>query len=216
MAIVKHIGKHGDQRVAILYRKVPGEDHMALVVYPDKLQRTMHDSIMKVLESAQGQEADQFADPLSRNLLPDGRVILTTLHKEGFIKKVRTQEIIVTPNATSHVRLDELNKILDGMEAGGEAAQKMAELDANAGLVDPVQQAKDQAAIAEAGDGVLDDSAIAKERLDQSKQMAAEAAALLAESKRLEDEAYGLDPALKPKRTRKTAAKKKTAARKTS
>lgn len=216
MALVKHIGKHGDQKVAIVFREVPGEEHMALVVYPDKLQRAMHDSIMEVLESTKGQEAEQLADPLSRSMLPDGRVILNTLHKEGLIKKVRTQEIIVTPNPQSHVRLDELNDILNGMRDGSEAAKKMEELDANAGLVDPVEKTQADNLVSEAGEGVLDDSSLAKDQLEQSKRMAAEAESLLNESKRLEKEAYEMDPSLKPKRTRKKAAKKKTAAKKKS
>lgn len=200
MAIVKHIGKHGDQRVAILFREVPEEEWMALVVYPDRLQRNIHDSIMKVLESDQGQQADSLGDVLGRNLLSDGRQILTTLHKEGFIKKVRTSDIIVTPNPQSHVRLDELNKILDGMRDGTDAAEKLADLDANAGLVDPVQKARDAAVVTEAGGDLLDDATLAKDRLEQARQMVADGNALIAEGERLAEEAYELDPALKPRR----------------
>lgn len=215
MNFIKHIGKHGDKRVAIVYRSVPDEAHMALVVYPDQLPTTFHDAIMKAIESAPGQEAKELSDVLFRNLLSDGRPILETLHKEGMIKKVPTNQIIVTPNAQSHVRLDELNKIFEGMEKGDEASQKMAELDANAGLVDPVEARKDQATIAEAGDGVLDDTAIAQDMLDQSKRMAAEAQALVAESKNLEKEAYKMAPSLKPKRApAKKAAAKKAATKK--
>jgi hypothetical protein len=48
--MIKHIGKHGDRKVAIVFREVPGEEHMALVIYPDVLQVSMHDSIMKVIK----------------------------------------------------------------------------------------------------------------------------------------------------------------------
>ena len=66
--MIKHIGKHGDRKVAIVFREVPGEEHMALVIYPDVLQVSMHDSIMKVIESPVGQEAENLGDALFRSL----------------------------------------------------------------------------------------------------------------------------------------------------
>lgn len=218
MAFVKHIGKHGDRKVAIIYREVPGEEHMCLVVYPDTLPKAFHDATMKVIESAPGQQASDLSEPLFRNLLPDGRPILQTLHKEGMIKKVPTSQVVVTPNATSHVRLDELNTILNGMEAGDEATQKMAELDKNSGMVNPLERDMNDIPPPEPhiADDVLDDSALAQTNMLQAEKMAAEANALLAESKRLQEEAWKLDPSLKPKRTtrKKAATKKKTTAKK--
>jgi hypothetical protein len=35
--MIKHVGKHNQKRVAIVYRTVPDEDHMALVVYSESL-----------------------------------------------------------------------------------------------------------------------------------------------------------------------------------
>ena len=40
------------------------------------------------------------------------------------------------------VRLDELNKIIRDLDTGSDAAGKLAELDANAGLADPQKKAK--------------------------------------------------------------------------
>ena len=119
MAFVKHVGKNGDRRVAVLYRTVPDEEHMAFVIYPDTLSVPFHDSVMRVIESAEGQGAQTLSEIMHRSLLADGRPMLGTLHKEGKIKKVQTNQVVMTPNANSHVRLDELNKIFAGMEAGG-------------------------------------------------------------------------------------------------
>jgi len=213
---MKHIGKHGDRKIAVIYRTVPGEEHMALVIYPDTLQVAIHDSVMKVVEGAVGQDAEQLADAMFKSLLSDGRPMLQTLHKEGKIKKVQTNQIIITPNATSHVRLDELNKIFDGMAAGDDAAKGMAELDANAGLVDPNEKRRNAELAAEAGEDVIDDASLGQQMLDQSKQMAVEGAALVAEGKRLAKEALKLNPALKPKRVVKKKTAKKNAVSKTS
>ncbi|NIU00069.1 MAG: hypothetical protein GWN01_03740, partial [Nitrosopumilaceae archaeon] len=72
MNFIKHIGRHGDNKVAIVFRQLPSEDHMALVVYTDKIPATFHDTIMKVIESDPGQKAKELADVLHRNMLPDG------------------------------------------------------------------------------------------------------------------------------------------------
>ena len=214
MAFVKHIGKHGERKVAVIYRKVPGEEHMCLVTYTESIPSHFHDSVINCIESKVGQAAEDLADALDREILPDGRNTLHALHKEGYIKKVPTNQIVITPNAKSHIRLDELNSVLDDLATGGEAAEKLAEMDRNAGLVDPtakkvaetVQQSAENA-------GVITDESLANDLLQQSQRMVAEAESLLAESKHLEAEAYAMNPALKPKRAtaKKKAAPKKVA-----
>jgi hypothetical protein len=214
MAFIKHVGKHNNRKVVILYRQVPGEDHMALCVYTDTLPSNFHDSIMNVLESNEGQSNESFAEVLFRNLLPDGRAILPALHQEGFIKKVQANQIIVTPTAKSSVRLDELNDILNGMATGEEATAKMKELDDNAGLVDPTtkrQKVTESTVNTSTNIDPLSDAGIAKDLFTQSERMIAEAEGLLAESARLREEAYNLDPSLNPK---KANAKKKSAPKK--
>ena len=135
--MLKHIGRHGDRKVAILFREVPGEDHMCLVVYPETMPTHIHNSIMVTLESPAGQAAPNLSEVLHRNLLPDGRAQLEALHREGMIKKIPTNQVIVTPTAQSSVKLDEMNKIIREMEQGGEALKRLQELDASAGMVDP-------------------------------------------------------------------------------
>jgi hypothetical protein len=95
--MIKHIGRHNDKKVAILYRTVPKEEGMCLLVYSELLPRTYHDTVMKVLESDPGQAASELSDALFRSLLPDGRNVLETLHAEGLIRKIPTSQVIVTP-----------------------------------------------------------------------------------------------------------------------
>ena len=99
--MIKHIGRHGDRKVAILFREVPNEDHMCLVIYPETLPTHIHDSIMRTLESPVGQQATNLAEALHRGMLPDGRPQLEALHREGMIKKVPTSQVIVTPTNNS-------------------------------------------------------------------------------------------------------------------
>lgn len=202
MTFMKHIGKHSDRKVVILFREVPNEDHMCLVIYPDVLPAPWESAIMKVLESDVGQQAEQFADALHRSLLPDGRVILETLHMEKMIKKVRTSDVVVTPRTDSSIRLDELNKMLNEMKQGEAAIKKLAESDAARGLVAPetkraaeaAYKTQQQAPLTAPQTGALDDRALAANMLAQAHKMEAEAKGLIAEAARMKKEAERMDP----------------------
>lgn len=209
MNFVKHAGKHGDRKVCILWRQVPQEDHMCLVIYPETIPAPWEDAIMRVLESDIGQAADEFADALHRSLLPDGRVILETLHHEKMIKKIRTADVLVTPRPGSNIRLDELNKILNEMKQGEAAIKKLAENDAARGLVDP--QVKRQAEaqfkasqqqpyqpVQAPQTGALDDRSLAANMLAQAQKMENEAKGLIAEAARMKKEAERMDPGVQP------------------
>ena len=231
MSFLKHVGKHGDRKVCILFREVPNEGHMCLVIYPDVLPAPWEDALMRVLESDVGQQAEEFANALHRSLLPDGRVILETLHKENMIKKVRTADIIVTPRADSRIKLDELNKMLNEMKQGEEAIKRMAQNDASRGLVDaPTKRAAEQdfkegrqqpvERAQASANGALDDRAIASNMLAQATRMEAEAKGLIAEAARMKKEAERMDPTVAaskiptqqpPKRGRPSKASKAVA-----
>ena len=216
--MLKHIGRHGDRKVAILFREVPNEDHMCLVCYPETLPTHIHDSIMKTLESDVGQQATNLADALHRNLLPDGRPQLEALHREGMIKKVPTAQVIVTPTPASSVKLDELNKIIKEMEQGEEALKRLQELDDATGFVDPAMKRKAEAEFkrsqerkaqglepvvppAQSTDGVLDDRALAANMLAQAKRMEAEAQGLIAEAARMKKDAEKMNPSVVASKT---------------
>ena len=210
--MLKHIGRHGDRKVAILFREVPGEDHMCLVIYPETLPTHIHNSIMSTLESAPGQAATNLSEVLHRNLLPDGRPQLEALHKEGMIKKVPTSQIIVTPTAQSSVKLDELNKIIREMESGEQALKRLQDIDKNSGFVDPAQKRKAEAEykrsqergepkapvapLVSSVDGALDDKALAMNMLSQAKRMEVEAKGMIAEAARMKKDAQRMSPSV--------------------
>ena len=213
--MIKHVGKHSSKRVVILFKTVPGEEHMCLVCYTDTLPRHIHDDIMKALESESGQQAKEFADYLFRFTLVDGNNALQTLHKEGMIKKVPTNQVIVTPDSKSNVRLDELNNILKKMSAGEEAVAEMAALDKGAGMSGKrrTNEGRDMGELRAPANSrsipanvdnslsindVLSDEQLAEQRLTQAQKMQNEARALLAEADRLQQEAATLTGAKKP------------------
>jgi len=227
---IKHVGKVGDRKVAVVFREIPGEEWMCLVVYTETLNQNIHDPLIATIESAPAQQAMNLADALNKNYTRDGKILLQVLHHEGMMKKVQTSQVLMTPAPNQSVRLDELNKILNEMSQGEEAVKRLAEIDASRGLQDPKdiakrmrgestlpQYQKSAEAVTAASPDVIGDSDLARQRLTQAHKMAAEARGLLAESQRLEQEAFGMDPSLAPapakavKTTTKTTAKSKPA-----
>lgn len=208
MAFMKHVGKHGDRKVCILFRQVPGEDHMALIIYPEVLPAHWQDTIQKALESDIAQQAEELADALHRSYLPDGRAVLETLHQERMIKKVRTSDIIITPTSQSKIRLDELNKMLNEMKLGEEAIKKMAQNDASRGMVAPEVKRKAEAEYKASqtqqppsaqpfqapASGALSDQDIAANMVFQAKKMETEAKQMIAEAARMKKDAQRMDP----------------------
>lgn len=216
--MIKHVGKHNQRKIAIVYKYIPDEEHMALIVYTDSLPQMIHDEAMRCLESAVGQDAKELADALFRTMMADGQNCLTALHRGGWLKKVPTNQVVVTPTSQSTIRLDELNKILKEMDAGEEAKQRMADIDANRGVKGVLSEgrevgepARTSSSSVNTSNEALSDIDLAKQRLDQANRMETEAKSLLAEAKRLKEEAKSLTPAKKTTNGRKPATKKATA-----
>jgi len=217
MSFLRHVGKNGDRKVAVVFREVPGEPHMCLVAYTETLNQHIHDPLIQCIDSDIGQNSENLADALNRTYTKDGRPILQVLHAEGQLKKVQTALIMMTPAPNVKIRLSELNTMLDEMKQGEAAVKKMADLDNSRGIQDPADVVrrmrgdKNNAPI-KATDGALDDNSIASNLRTQADKMMLEAKGLMAEAERMKKEAASLDPVLvesKPpvKKTKPTKTK---------
>jgi hypothetical protein len=234
--MLKHIARHNQKKAIVVYRELPSEDHMALIVYTETLPVAIHDNLMRAVESPEGQSTPDLSNVLFRTLTNEGEGILQSLHKSGWLKKVPTNQVIVTPTSNATVRLDELNKLLTEMSKGDEAVKRLKDIEDSKGMtgkqnrrstvfdkevgVPPNSRAGEVdmnllVNSAAPADSVLSDADLAAQRLSQANNMKQQAEQLLAEAKRLETEANELAPAknVKPTRTtKKTAAAKKQAA----
>lgn len=207
---LRHVGKHGDRKVAIIFREVPNETHMCLVTYTELLNQNVHDPMMRCIESDIGQSSECLADALNRSHTKDGKFILQYLHAEGLLKKVNTENIVVTPAPNTKIKLNELNKILDEMKLGEDAVKRLSEMDESMGMQSPVDVARrmrNNEAQANTKE-LLQDNQLAEDLRKQATKMSQEAKGLLAEADRLLKEAEQLDP--KPTQKPKTTRTKKT------
>jgi hypothetical protein len=111
---MKHVGKmkNNSARLAVVYRTLPGDPYSALVVGTQGLGDSYHDTLMNLLESPAGQQANELADVLATRRFPDGSVMLGYLHQNGHLKKVSTNMVLMTPDTQTQLPLDELNRII--------------------------------------------------------------------------------------------------------
>jgi hypothetical protein len=196
---LKHVGKmkHNGAKVLVVYRTLPAESDNALVVGTANLTADQHDSIMKVVESAQGQDSFELGNILGRRYFPDGRIILNALHTEGKLKRVGTSEVIMTPTTTSNIVLDELNQMI--AEQRGISVNDLAVSSADdeevqeLGRVNKVETPKESTP--QAQNAPLSDE-------DLAKSYRSQADAMYKEAKRLRDEAEKLSPTKKATKTK--------------
>jgi hypothetical protein len=170
---MKHIGVQNGRKVAVLFRRVPGEPNNALVVFYEDLPSTIKANFDECLKSEDGQKALSLSDAAQRYSLGNGEKLLNALHVGNFIEKVLASSVTLTPNDKSSLSLSELNNILDG--AGGAKAPTPA-----AKTVDPTAPA-----VPAGTNDVLSDADLAEDLRTQALQLQAEAARLLQEADEL-------------------------------
>ena len=197
---LKHIGRMKNTGVKILtiFRTLPGESNMALVLPVANLSDSYHDSIMTVVETEQAQDAFELGEMLFIRTFPDGRPMLQALQADGRLQKVATDLVIMSPTANDSIQLDQLNVLIaeqrnctvDDLYTFVSGAPKTKKNDV---VVEDIAEVKDLASqpsnepLKATGDTALTDKDIAKSYRSQADAMYKEAA-------RLRKEADELDP----------------------
>lgn len=197
---LKHVGQiiNTQKRVVVVFREIPDEPNSCLVVDTDALVDWMHQDVINAVESPGAQASANFYDYANRAMFTDGTNMLQGLHRRNLLMKQPTSNIMMTPDRTNKIRLDELNTLI--REQTGDApvvkpddsqmqmANKQVD---NKPATQPITQS-----VQAPSDGVISDTDIARGMLTQAEQFEAEA-------KRLREEAYEMAPETKPKRGRK-------------
>jgi len=197
---LKHVGrtKANRQRLVVAYRTLPNDPYSALVIPTASLPADEHDALMKAVESAAGQEANEFYEVMQRTYLPDGRNMLAGFHTRGQMRKMATNAIEMTPDTRSSVPLNELNEII--AQQKGVAVEDLAltnEQAAQAYTTSPTAQTPaEEPVVVETQSDVITDEQLAA-------QYRSQADALFKEAKKLREQADELAP------TKKRTTKKK-------
>ena len=200
MNSIKHIGKlkNTGAKVLVIFRTLPGESHMSLVLPVATLPDSYHDTVMALVESDQAQDVFEFGEIMHIRPFPDGRPMLRAMQADGRLQKVPTDNVIMTPTPNSNVLLTDLNVLIAEQKnctidelcnfVSGAPANK-SEVKEVAQVSETVQPLEVPAPVrAQAKDNtVLSDKDIAK-------SMRSQADALYKEAARLRKEADTLDP----------------------
>lgn len=111
---LKHVGrmKNTGAKVLVVFRTLPGESNMALVLPVAQLPDLYHDSIMTLVETDQAQESFEFGEIMFMRTFPDGRPMLQAMQVDGRLQKVQTDIVLMTPTTNDSILLSELNILI--------------------------------------------------------------------------------------------------------
>jgi hypothetical protein len=220
MRSLKHVGrvKNTGRRCVVVFRELYNDqgkvidEHNCLIIESETLPDAEHQDIMQIVESDTMQEASNAFEVFARSRLGNGQTSLAWMHSTGRLRKMPTNNVELTPNTTQVISLDQLNTIVRMQNAGASQAdiENVLQDDTDptardAKLTESTPATNQNTPSQASSDGVLSDAEIAQVRLNQAVEFEAQA-------KELRDQAYNLDPSLKPRRGRpakKAAAKTK-------
>lgn len=205
MRSLKHIGRiqNTGAKVLVVFRTLPGESNMALVLPVAQLPDQYHDAIMSLVETDQAQDAFEFGEIMHIRPFPDGRPMLRAMQADGRLLKVATDAVMMTPTTNDTILLANLNTLI--------AEQKSCTIDelctfvAGAPAVKPA--VKDIATVNDMTPAVDSDipapiraqanTNTALSDRDLAKSYRSQADAMYKEAARLRKEADTLDPVIK-------------------
>jgi hypothetical protein len=206
MKSIKHIGriKGTGSKVLIVFRTLPGESDHALVLPVGSLTPDQHDSIIKLVETPQAQDAFEFGEMMFIRAFPEGQPMLTYCQRNNLLAKVQTDKIIVTPNTVDEVLLSELNVLIaeqkncavDDLYTFVSGATRKTE--ATVTEITRSQEVKSTAELATlpSNESVLTSDEPLSDK-DLAKQFRSQADSLYKEAARLRKQAEEIDPVVK-------------------
>lgn len=208
--ITRHVGTYNDKRCAVVLQ-LPENRLEVHILETESLPDQLHQQVMTLIESPQGQALTWIGDLFSRSVAFDGTNLLDTLYKHKFIQEVDVNKVFLTPTPNNPVNLGEVLRIADpqGMAATLAAANALAPVavddiasDAPADVRKLAEQAQAQLNTTDTdkfnphlanlkADTVVQNQSIAKGLLQEADLLTMEVNA-----KR--NQAYALDPSLRP------------------
>ena len=117
--MIEGLKKHSGQlsntgvRVAVVFRKLPGDDNHCLIVETERLPDSYHDYLIQCLNSKESIETNDFYEVLNRRTFPDGLNCLTALHQRGHLRKEPISNITMMPLPGQAVPLALINATID-------------------------------------------------------------------------------------------------------
>lgn len=185
MNLVKHVGKYGEKPCVIVFRELPNDTENCLVVQTESLEKVMHDDLMAVVVSTEAQEANDLSQVLHRRQFSDSSNMLSTLHYSKRLQKVPVDKVWLVPAPGQAIPLEAVNAEIRKIN-GGYVPPKTDEThlsETRAPAPAPV---------------TLESESTAQNLVMQARLLEEDAQALMRDAQAKLQEAYRLDPSLKP------------------
>jgi len=194
MRSLKHVGKmkNTGAKILVVFRTLPGESNMALVLPTATLPDMYHDSIIQLVESDQAQDVNEFGEIMHIRRFPDGRPMLQAMQADGRLHRVTTDTVLMTPTLNSSVPLDQLNVLI--------AEQKNCAVDDLAYLVAGSEKAKKEVRVEVKNANEAPQPTVTKNSndplsdVDLAKMYRSQADSMYKEAARLRKQADEIDP----------------------
>jgi len=172
---IKHVGVNGQgKKCVVVFRELPGDSDSALIIPTESLPQLYHDDLIRVIEHPNCQDLMDTSDYLFRQVFNDGTNMLNTLHQRGWMVKVPTKSVAMTPKPGVVINLVDLNRELKQItNAQSAAGTRSSDIATTAPANNPP--------------GVITDDVLASKYRVQANQFELEA-------RRLREEAAKLDP----------------------
>ena len=172
---IKHVGVNGQgKKCVVVFRELPGDPESALIIPTETLPQLYHDDLIKVIQHPNCQDLMDTSDYLFRQVFNDGTNMLNTLHQKGWMVKVPTKSVAMTPKPGVTINLVDLNRELKQItNAQTAAGTRSSDIATTAPANNPP--------------GVISDDILASKYRVQANQFETEA-------RRLREEAEKLDP----------------------
>lgn len=192
--MLKHTGQLNNtgKNVVVVFMALPEDADHALVVDTDALPDMYNEALRKVVESVEGQQAKNLADVLARRMAPDGSnmTMLQKFHAANRLMKTPILNVTMTPK--KGVRWP-LTDVLQTLQVNNSDPQTFDELDpeTKAAIAAEVKKFNMHAHNTE-GETASGVKGEARALLEMAQLLESDA-----QSKR--EQAYRMDPGLKPK-----------------
>ena len=197
--LLKHVGKFGEKPCVVVFRELPGEQDYCLIVQTDNLESRQHDDLMNVVQSLEAQEANDISEVLFRRQFTDGSNMLNSLHYGKKLQKVPVGLVYLTPAPNQSLPLEQVNAEIRKLKGG-----YTPPVNDEAHLKDATNKSPtSEDTVESSGEAVASDedagvANIAKNLLVQATLMEEDATKLLKEAETKKQEAFRLDPSLRP------------------
>lgn len=188
MSDLKHVGRIAStgKKCVVVFRTLPGDAFNCLIILTESLPASYHDALISLVDSAGAQSNSELSELLARALFPDGSTMLPSLHSKGFLVKVPTDKVEMTPNSSLHINLAELNQIIaeqrgisvQDLMPGTQVTEIASVNDISPTTNDPVVADEGKTTSLSVGDEGLSSEALAKKYRSDADRLSKEAAQL--------------------------------------